>query len=319
MIQFSSRKLLQPLSGVFPAVVSPLLAQDTLDRQGLDRLIEHLIAGGIHGLYFLGTCGEGPSLSHRLRREVIKLASDRVRGRVPVLIGISDTSFSESVSLAEIAHDCRATAAVISAPHFFPPSQPELISYFRHLHDELPLPMVLHNSPSITKTWIEPHTLEQLIELPKLIGLKDSSADVRYLEQVISIARKYSRFSVLIGDDHRLGESIPRGAVGAMLGGANLFPQLFVGWFDAVHSGDEARAAVYQSIADQFQSIYRVGQSQATAVKALKAGLAYLNICGDLAAEPFQPFEEAENAAVASILEGVEQQLHEAFEAVSLV
>ena len=85
----------KPFHGIIPPMVTPLNGPDTLDHEGLERLIEHLIGGGVHGLFILGTTGEGPSLGYRLRREVIDLTCKQVDGRVPVLSGITDTSFVE--------------------------------------------------------------------------------------------------------------------------------------------------------------------------------------------------------------------------------
>ena len=89
------------LSGIIPPLVSPLHARDELDQKGLERLIEHVLAGGVHGLFLLGTTGEAPSLSYRLRRELIDRVCGTVSNRMPVLVGVTDTSFVETVQLAD--------------------------------------------------------------------------------------------------------------------------------------------------------------------------------------------------------------------------
>ena len=139
------------LTGIVPPLVTPLSDRDTLDVPGLERLIEHLIAGGVAGLFILGTTGEGPSLSYRLRRELIERACKLAAGRVPVLAGITDTSFTESINLAVHAakHGCHS--AVLAAPYYFPAGQPELIEYLNDLVNELPLPMFIYNMPGLSK------------------------------------------------------------------------------------------------------------------------------------------------------------------------
>src|SRR3954470_19365887 len=94
-----------PLCGIIPPLITPLLERDRLDVPGLERLIEHVLSGGVHGLFLLGTTGEAPSLSHRLRCELVERACAQINGRVPVLVGITDTSFVESVEMAEHAAD----------------------------------------------------------------------------------------------------------------------------------------------------------------------------------------------------------------------
>lgn len=107
-----------------------------LDTPGLERLIEHILAGGAHGLFVLGSTGEAPSLSYRLRRELVDRVCDRVAGRVPVLVGITDTSFVESVNLSAHAEKAGAAAVVLATPYYFPAGQPELLEYVRHLAPE---------------------------------------------------------------------------------------------------------------------------------------------------------------------------------------
>src|SRR5690349_6231143 len=147
------------MQGIIPPLVTPLADRDTLDVVGLERLLEHVLSGGVHGLFILGTTGEAPSLSYRLRRELIQRVCEQVRGRTEVLVGITDTAFVESIALARHAADCGATALVLSTPYYFPAGQTELQAYVEHMVTELPLPLVLYNMPSLTKVWFELDTL----------------------------------------------------------------------------------------------------------------------------------------------------------------
>src|SRR5580692_9044910 len=101
--------------GIIPPIVTPLRARDELDVAGLERLIEHILGGGVHGLFVLGTTGEAPSLSYRLRRELIERTCRQVAGRVPVLVGITDTAIVEAISLSHFAAESGAQALVVSA------------------------------------------------------------------------------------------------------------------------------------------------------------------------------------------------------------
>ena len=107
--------MVRSLSGIVPPMITPLRDRDALDIAGLERLVEHIIGGGVQGLFILGTSGEGPGLSYRLRREVIQHVCKQVRGRIPVLVGITDTAFAESVAIARYAvqrSHSRSTAPV---------------------------------------------------------------------------------------------------------------------------------------------------------------------------------------------------------------
>jgi 4-hydroxy-tetrahydrodipicolinate synthase len=106
--------------GIIPSIVTPLRERDTLDVADLERLIEHILAGGVHGLFILGTTGEGPSLSYRLRKELIERTCRLVKGRVPVLVGITNTAFQESLNVARWAADASADALVVAPPYYLP-------------------------------------------------------------------------------------------------------------------------------------------------------------------------------------------------------
>src|SRR5579862_6324757 len=135
----------KPLEGIVPPLVTPLAGPDELDHGGLERLLEHVLKGGVHGVFILGTSGEGPSLGYRLRRELISKACRLVAGRVPVLVGITDTSLVEALAVARHAAESGAEAVVASTPYYFPAGQPELIKFIRQLVSELPLPLYLYN------------------------------------------------------------------------------------------------------------------------------------------------------------------------------
>ena len=97
------RQMKLPLTGIIPPMATPLRSRDELDAGGLERLIERILGGGVNGVFLLGTTGEGPSLGYRLRRELIDRACRQIRRRVPVLVGITDTAFVESIALARQA------------------------------------------------------------------------------------------------------------------------------------------------------------------------------------------------------------------------
>ncbi|HMP07209.1 MAG TPA: dihydrodipicolinate synthase family protein, partial [Lacipirellulaceae bacterium] len=101
-----------PLRGIIVPMVTPLADADALDHPGLERLVDRLVRGGVHGLFLLGTCGEGPSLSSRLRGELIERVCRQTDGRTPVLVAITDSSPVDSVALARRAADSGADAVV---------------------------------------------------------------------------------------------------------------------------------------------------------------------------------------------------------------
>ena len=290
------------ISGIIPPLVTPLSDVDRLDVEGLTRLIEHVISGGVHGIFVLGTTGEGPGLSYRLRREMIQQAVRIVNGRIPVLVGISDTAFVESVALADDAAKAGASAVVLSTPYYFPAGQTELTSYVRNIAPRLNLPLVLYNMPSLTKVWFEFETLQSLLELPAIVGLKDSSGDLQYFEKIMRLKSIRPDFSIMIGPEAMLPEALALGGDGVVAGGANVCPTLFVDAYEAAQVGDEERLCELHQRIVAFQDIYAVGKYASRHIKATKCALSLLGICHDVVAEPFHHFLAPERARVGELL-----------------
>ena len=141
----------------------------------MEKLVEHVLAGGVHGLFILGTTGEGPSQGYRLREELIQRVCRQVTDRVPVMGGITDTAFVESVNMSKTAAEAGAAGVVLSTPYYFPAGQTELEEYVRKLVPELALPVMLYNMPTLTKVWFEIETLHRLSDLNGIVGVKDST------------------------------------------------------------------------------------------------------------------------------------------------
>jgi 4-hydroxy-tetrahydrodipicolinate synthase len=288
--------------GIIPPLVTPLAGRDALDDPGLQRLIEHVLGGGVHGLFVLGSTGEAPSLSYRLRREMIAKSCALVNHRVPVLVGVTDTAFIESVSIAQSAHEAGADAVVLATPYYFPAGQTELLAYVRHLVPELPLPLMLYNMPSLTKVWFELDTLRQLAEIESIVGIKDSSGDVAYFAEVAQLHAARPDWSILMGPEHLLCDALRLGADGGVCGGANVLPHLFAGCYEAAVRGDHAQAAALLAQIVDFQEIYTIGKYASRYIKAYKSALSLRGICHDFLAEPFNHFLPPQRAQVREIL-----------------
>jgi dihydrodipicolinate synthase/N-acetylneuraminate lyase len=281
----------RPLRGIIPPMVTPLKDRDTLDVPGLERLIEHLLAGGVHGIFALGTTGEAPSLGYRLRCELVERTCRLVAGRVPVLVGITDTAFVESLNMARKAAEAGAAAVVLAAPYYFPAGQPELLEYLQHLAPALPLPLFLYNMPSHTKLDFVPETVRAASDLPNVAGLKDSSANMIYFHQLQLLLKSRPDFALLVGPEELLGEALLLGAHGGVCGGANLHPRLYVDIYNAAQARSLDRVqSLHEQIMRISSTIYSVGKYKSSYLKGLKCALSCLGLCDDFMAEPFHRF-----------------------------
>jgi dihydrodipicolinate synthase/N-acetylneuraminate lyase len=300
-----------PLTGIVPPMITPLRDRDSLDVDGLERLIEHILGGRVSGLFILGTTGEGPSLGYRLRRELIERTCRQVRGRVPVLVGITDTAMVESLALAGHAAESGATALVAAPPYYLPGGQPELREYLGHLVRELPLPLFLYNMPALTKVSFDLETVRFAMDEPRIIGLKDSSGDMAYFQHVVELLAHRPDWNLLIGPEERLLDAVLAGGHGGVSGGANVFPALYVALFEACRAGDPARAfRLHAQVLRVSSSLYRVGRHPSAVIKGIKCALSCLSVCDDFMAEPFHRFRASERAIVEERLAGLNAELN---------
>ena len=289
-------------TGIIPPLVTPLIDRDTLDVAGLERLVEHVIAGGVSGIFILGTTGEGPSLGYRLRRELIERTCALVRRRVRVLVGITDTAFVESVNVARWSAEAGADAVVLAPPYYLPEGQPELQEYLGCLVPELPLPLFLYNMPSLTKVQYELETLRRAMDNPRIIGLKDSSGNMTYFHRAIGLLKYRPDWSLLIGPEELLADAVFAGGHGGVSGGANVFPRLYVDLYHAARAGDIAKARELHALVMRVGELYCVGRHSSAIIKGIKCALSVLGICDDCMAEPFTHFREPERAKVQALL-----------------
>lgn len=284
-----------PLRGIVTAIVTPLTDQFTLDHAGLERLIEHLITGGVHGIFALGTTGEAPALPLELRNEIIELTCRRVAGRIPVVIGVTDTSLVEATRLAQNAKHCGAAAIASAPPFYYSLTQEEILRYFELLSAQSGMPLLLYNQPSNTHNIIEVDTVRRAAENASVVGLKDSGMDMGYFHQVRASLPGRNDFSLLVGPEELLAECVLLGGSGGMAAGSNIHPRLFVDLYNASAAGDLPRVVrLHQEVMAFGRAIYHGSNP----LRGLKCGLELLGISSSVLTEPLAQYSDEQSAAV---------------------
>jgi 4-hydroxy-tetrahydrodipicolinate synthase len=301
-----NQKLPRPLRGVITAMVTPLNEQLGLDQKGLERLMEHLIGGGVHGIFILGTTGEAPNLPYAVRSALIEQACQLAGSRVPVIVGITDTSYQDALRIAQKAYACGAVAVVAAPPYYYQVSQADLLRYFKNLAMASPLPLFLYNAPLNTHSWIEIATAVEAAGVPNIAGLKDSGLNMGYFHAVREGVRQMPDFSLLVGPDDLLAEAVLLGAHGGMAGGSNVLPRLFVELYEAAAARDVDRVQTLHQKAIQFgHAVYRSADYAANPVRGLKCALELMGICGRALTPPLQPYSKKERDLVERYLREV--------------
>jgi dihydrodipicolinate synthase/N-acetylneuraminate lyase len=295
---------LRPLRGIIPPLATPLRTFDSLDLAGLEVLVEHVLSGQPQALFILGTTGEGPALSYQLRRKLIERVCIQVGSRVPVLVGITDSSYAESLRMAEHAANCGAAAIVVAPPFYLPMVQTDLLRLVESLTRDATLPLYLYNQPGLTKISFTPETVARAAEMPKVWGVKDSSGQIPYIKQVLAlVAEKHPEFSVLVGPEHLLAEALRMGAHGGVPGGANIFPKLPTELYRLFLAGKfEEMEQLQKRIIAIGAAIWSSDEADTGYLRRLKCALSVLGLCSGVPSWPYQPSPEEERRQIADHL-----------------
>lgn len=270
------------LRGVIPPIATPFDGDGKLDEPSLVRLTRHLLDGGVHGLFVLGSTGEGPALSEEERRRVVQVVVETVGGRVPVLAGITETSTHRAIALGQEVARLGADAVVLAPSFYHLPSQQELIDHFRAVHAAVPLPLVAYNVPSLVKAELTPETVELLAREGTIIALKDSSGDMSTFRQCILRTLDLPGFRLLTGMEFLVDVAVQMGAHGCVPGIGNVAPREYVQVYELACQGRWAEArAVQERLVALFDLCYQgePGMSgSAAALSGFKSALRWLGV-----------------------------------------
>ncbi len=273
---------LQTLEGVLPALVSPLTEDGAADRTGIGRLIEHVIAGGVHGVLALGSTGETASLDERGRRAMLAAAVEAVAGRVPVICGVAQSHLAAARAEVAAAAELGADAVLVAPPFYYLIDQATVISFYRELASTARVPILLYHIPQYTKVVAEPSTVALLAREGTIRGIKDSSRDFEYFEAVCIATRDLPAFRIFTGSDTMLLPSLAMGGAGTICGAGNVAPAWVVRIYDAYRDGDLAAARRHQDELYQLVMAVRAGVFP----QAIKAALQMQGVCEPWCAPP---------------------------------
>jgi 4-hydroxy-tetrahydrodipicolinate synthase len=238
-----------------------------------------------------------------LRRELIEQTTRLVDRRVPVLVGITDTSLAESIRLAGTAADAGCDAVVVAPTYYFPLQQRDLVTYVRQMIAELPLPLVLYNMPALTSASFAPESVAELLHEEAIVALKDSSGDLDYFRAVREVTRIRPDFTLLVGPEHLLAETLALGGDGGVTGGANIWPEPFVELYNAAFAREEETVARCSQCIARLGEVYRVGEFSIPAIIAhTKTAASLRGICSDPPAPPIAPSTPEEREQINRIL-----------------
>jgi len=236
------------LNGIVPPTTTPLTEADAVDREGVAHLMDWFIDAGCAGIFAIGSSGEGPSLTREMRFDMIDACADALGGRIPLLTGVSSPSYQETLIQAARAAELGADAIVATCPYYFFYGQSQLRDYFVALAEAAAVPLVIYDIPSRADNSLEVHTVLELAEHERIIGLKDSSGNFERGINLVQQLAGREDFVIMQGSEQLLGASALMGYQGAVMGMANACPKLFVALLEAGRAGEVERVRELQEI-----------------------------------------------------------------------
>lgn len=229
--------LQQQLRGTGVALVTPFTAAEAIDWKALERLIDHVINGGVGYVVTLGTTGETPTLSADEKLDLIKFTFEKVNKRVPVVVGIGDYNTKDVVSRLEKCPLDEAAAVLSVAPYYSKPTQEGIFQHYKAIAAASPKPIILYNVPARTgRNMTAETTLRLAHEVENIIAMKEASGDMVQCMQIIR--DKPKDFLVISGDDAIAMPQLACGMDGVISVAANFFAKDFSGMVKASLNGD---------------------------------------------------------------------------------
>jgi 4-hydroxy-tetrahydrodipicolinate synthase len=259
------------IAGFIPPLVTPVTESGNIARNVLSNITNNVVQAGANAVFALGTSAESSLLSDEQQKEIVDTVIETVRGRIPVLVGVSDTAPARVKARMCWAKAAGAAALVVCPPYYFPFTQTEIRTYILDLLEATDLPIVLYNIPSLAHNQLSIDLVAELASSPRVLGIKDSSGDFMYFQRLLYTVRKVrTDFTVMQGRESLSAASLLMGADGIVPGLGNLVPELCVHIIKAAQAFDVPDCRILQAQLTALESLYDTG---AKAIAGLKAAL----------------------------------------------
>lgn len=224
------------IRGSLVALVTPMLADGSIDWKSFRSLIKWHIERGTNGLVIMGSTGEAATISTPDHIELIRVAVEQANGRIPVIGGTGANSTTEAIELSSAARDAGVAACLSVVPYYNKPTQTGIYEHFRTIAETCDIPHIIYDVPSRTVVRMDVDTIVALAQLPNIVGLKDATGDLGRANELFE--RLPSTFSIYSGDDATAAALILLGAQGNISVTANILPKTMHDLCEAATTGD---------------------------------------------------------------------------------
>lgn len=294
-------------SGIITPLATPLDSHGNIDRESLARLIGWQIDKGVHGIFVLGTNGEGNLLLDDQKRDVVRVASECVNGTVPLVCGVSDVSLPRVIGNMDRIADIAFDGYVSTLPYYCITNAEEQSAFFAAVCGRADRPVLAYNIPSFVKSDIALSVIEKMASHERFAGVKESGADMARYKKLMSIKSEHPELSFFTGCSHLMDVAYSLGYDGGVVGLANVTPTLCSMWHTLYMRGDDDGAKAVQAailrVLDRING-RRAAYGQATTLAVSKAILKALGIIRESAmVAPYGPVHPDRESEISEMCE----------------
>jgi len=263
-------KKVRKFQGIVPPVITIFNSEGEIDGEKTKRFIQHLVDEGVHGIFVAGSTGEAPMMSMNQRKEIIDIGVEATQGKVPLFAGTGHNGTRIAVELSKYAEDAGANAVVVYLPHYPRPTQEGLYEHYKTIAEAVNIPVFIYNSVKQYGVEIEPETVAHLAKDGYVRGIKDSTADIDHIAEVIRLTE--GEITIFTGLETKILSALCLGADGSICTIGNMIPAEMVEIYDLFREGKiEAAGKRQLSIFGLFNVLRSSVQ-----VQVLKEGLKIL-------------------------------------------
>lgn len=281
-----------------PPIGTPINADETVDEKGLRKLVNHLIDGGVNGIFVNGSMGCFALLTDAEQIRAVEIVADEVNGRVPVVAGISDTGTKRVIKKTKIIEKFQIDFVTAVVPYFFRLTQAQGKRFFQEVANASQKPVLIYNNPYLTPLDFEISTLLELAEEPNIVGLKDSNQDFNRLTGLFEAFRGKEDFTIMLGTELLIPQGLMMGADGAIGGAHNISPKFAAELYQAHLAGDYETSFARSRDLAKICNIFQYGAIWG----GFEAALQLLGICEKTVFEPYAVASAEDKEKVREIL-----------------
>lgn len=280
--------------GIFAALVTPFREDGTLNVQALETLLETNIKDGVTGFYLSGSTGESFMMTNEERKHLITTAAEIINHRVPLIANVGSFSTIQALDMAKTAKEAGLDAISSVPPFYFPFNKAEIKKYYMDLQERSDMPLIIYNIPKMSGVSFSTEDLEELLNNPGIIGVKQTTMDLFQTEMIV---RKYPEKSIFNGHDE-IFLSVAAVGVEATIGTTvSIMPEQYLAVIDGIKTENLEKARKAQGrINEVVKALLSVG-----IFKGVKAVLALRGIDCGVCREPFLPLSEEEMKVAAEV------------------